>query len=194
MARAIMALWVASPIDRRQAAAIEGGMLVSLTPHPDTPSTAVERIEVEIGRQDDVLWLRFIVIGDVERVCWPVAAARSRAVELWKHTCFEAFVRTTDGYREYNFSPSNAWASYRFDGYRSGMRQANEHASVLRVDSTERAVTLQALFEPPEASVGPLALSAVIEDVDGGISYWALAHPPGKPDFHHPDSFVLELP
>ena len=27
----------------------------------------------------------------------------------------------------------------------------------------------------------------------GGISYWALAHPPGKPDFHHADGFALEL-
>src|SRR3546814_3736372 len=32
-----------------------------------------------------------------------------------------------------------------------------------------------------------LALSAVIEELDGTKSYWALAHPPGKPDFHHPD-------
>lgn len=37
-------------------------------------------------------------------------------------------------------------------------------------------------------------LSAVIEEADGTLSYWALAHPAGKPDFHHPDCFVLELP
>jgi hypothetical protein len=38
-----------------------------------------------------------------------------------------------------------------------------------------------------------LGLSAVIEENDGTISYWALKHLPGKPDFHHPDSFALEL-
>jgi hypothetical protein len=38
-----------------------------------------------------------------------------------------------------------------------------------------------------------MALSAVIEATDGTLSYWALAHPSDKPDFHHPDSFVLEL-
>jgi len=38
-----------------------------------------------------------------------------------------------------------------------------------------------------------LALSAVIEEIDGTKSYWALAHPPGKPDFHHPDCFTLTL-
>lgn len=39
-----------------------------------------------------------------------------------------------------------------------------------------------------------LGLSAVIEEKGGRKSYWALAHPPGKADFHHPDSFVCELP
>jgi len=40
---------------------------------------------------------------------------------------------------------------------------------------------------------GPHGLSAVIEDISGGTSYWALAHPPGKPDFHHADGFALEF-
>ncbi len=37
------------------------------------------------------------------------------------------------------------------------------------------------------------AITAVIEEADGTKSYWALAHPAEKPDFHHPDGFVLEL-
>ena len=45
------------------------------------------------------------------------------------------------------------------------------------------------------ASGDPLhiGLSAVIEEEGGRKSYWALAHPPGPPDFHHPDCFTLEL-
>ena len=38
-----------------------------------------------------------------------------------------------------------------------------------------------------------LALTAVVEDGSGRLSYWALRHAPGKPDFHHPDGFVLEF-
>jgi hypothetical protein len=38
-----------------------------------------------------------------------------------------------------------------------------------------------------------VALSAVIEDNRGMLSYWALKHPPGKPDFHHRDGFALEI-
>jgi len=44
-----------------------------------------------------------------------------------------------------------------------------------------------------EAPTREFALSAVIEDDDGAFSYWALRHPPGKPDFHHPDAFALML-
>src|ERR1700730_8219275 len=39
-----------------------------------------------------------------------------------------------------------------------------------------------------------IGLAAVIEDTSGHKSYWALAHPPGKADFHHSDSFALEFP
>jgi len=38
-----------------------------------------------------------------------------------------------------------------------------------------------------------LALSAIVEDDSGKLSYWALRHPPGEPDFHHPDAFALEI-
>jgi hypothetical protein len=37
------------------------------------------------------------------------------------------------------------------------------------------------------------ALAAVIEERDGAKSYWALAHPLGKPDFHDPNCFILDL-
>jgi hypothetical protein len=38
-----------------------------------------------------------------------------------------------------------------------------------------------------------VALSAVVEEENGTLSYWALRHAPGKADFHCPDGFVLEL-
>lgn len=52
------------------------------------------------------------------------------------------------------------------------------------------------LEDPEFFETGPwlVALSAVIEEAHGAVSYWALAHPSDKPDFHHPDSFILELP
>ena len=36
-----------------------------------------------------------------------------------------------------------------------------------------------------------LGLSCVVEGADGSKAYWALNHPPEKPDFHHDDCFAL---
>ena len=39
-----------------------------------------------------------------------------------------------------------------------------------------------------------MGLSAVIEEQGGVKSYWALAHPDAKPDFHAPACFAATLP
>ena len=46
------------------------------------------------------------------------------------------------------------------------------------------------MFGVPVALFG-VGFSAILEEEDGTISYWALAHAPGRPDFHHPDCFAL---
>jgi hypothetical protein len=48
--------------------------------------------------------------------------------------------------------------------------------------------------ELAEAGDWQLNISTIIEEANGRKSYWALAHPPGKADFHNPDCFVLHLP
>jgi hypothetical protein len=45
----------------------------------------------------------------------------------------------------------------------------------------------------PEAPIS-MSLTAVIEEQNGTKSYWALAHPPGDPNFHHPACFMATLP
>ncbi|HEV2364639.1 MAG TPA: hypothetical protein VGS12_10645 [Caulobacteraceae bacterium] len=103
-----------------------------------------------------------------------------------------------DGYLEFNFSPSSEWAAYRFDSYRSGMRAAGVPPPRLLFERVESTLALSALLElgGSVSSEGAwrVALSAVIEDTSGTLSYWALAHPAARPDFHHPEGFVLELP
>ena len=105
-----------------------------------------------------------------------------------------------EAYAEFNFAPSTLWAAYRFNRYRGGMTVAHEIATPeIDVRSTGGTFDLQAplelggLVNLPNDAVWRLGLSAVIEEANGRISYWALAHPPGKPDFHHADSFALEL-
>ena len=62
----------------------------------------------------------------------------------------------------------------------------------------ELEVLIAAAALPPTAAAARLqvGLAAVVEAadvVDGGHSYWALHHPASLPDFHHRDSFRLEL-
>ena len=143
------------------------------------------------------LILSYVVSGRTSDLRWPPVVAAERADELWRHTCFEAFVRPSTGsaYYEFNFSPSTQWAAYQFSGYRSGMRVATEiSAPRIEMRSDEATFTLQAALELDGLS-SPLhlGLSAVLEETNGHKSYWALAHPPGKPDFHHADCFTLEF-
>lgn len=137
-----------------------------------------------------------MVLGEVGRLKLPLAAPPVRTDELWRHTCFEAFAKAAGGeaYREFNFAPSGAWAAYSFQTYRQGMHIAED---VVAPNVTLRRgpgwLEVAALADVGERPLR-LGLSAVIEAADGRKSYWALRHPPEKPDFHHPDCFAVEIP
>lgn len=170
--------------------------------HPDSLCLAATHIEVEVARPRAAsLVLFFVVTGNISDIRMPSVAACARSDELWRNTCFEAFVRASPAgaYYEFNFAPSTQWAAYRFSSYRSGMRLAAEiSAPLIEVQSSPDCYTLQTslkldrLAGLPGNALWRLGLSAVIEDSSGRKSYWALAHPPGKPDFHHSDCFAHE--
>jgi hypothetical protein len=179
-------------------------MRLALHLHPDSPRPAARRIEAEVTRPSPGrLGLRYMVTGALGDVALPSSAAPDRTDGLWRHTCFEAFLRApgSETYCEFNFAPSTQWAAYRFDGYRRGMAPA-EGVAPPRIglrrtaDGFELEVVLaldRACGLPPDGALR-LGLSAVIQAPDGSVSLWALAHPPGKADFHHADSFALDLP
>jgi hypothetical protein len=176
-------------------------MRLELRPFSDTPAGPVLSISVEIGRPDPAtLRLRYLLEGEVARLAIPSVAAPQRTDELWRHTCFEAFLRPEPGeaYAELNFSPSTQWAAYAFTGYREGMAPAKIAAPGIDVAQTADALDLAVLLNLAGLNLRPgpcrLALSAVIEDATGAKSYWALAHAPGRPDFHHRSSFACQLP
>ncbi|MGB6349476.1 MAG: DOMON-like domain-containing protein [Pseudolabrys sp.] len=180
---------------------IDDGMR-QLLKHPDSCSSGAGNIEVEVTRPGvHSLLLSYIVTGKMSDVRMPPVTAAARCDGLWRHTCFEAFVRASSGeaYYEFNFAPSTQWAAYRFSSYRSGMCVAAEiSAPSIEVRSSPDRYTLQASLDLdslslPHEALWHLGLSAVIEDINGSKSYWALMHPAGKPDFHYADSFVHEL-
>ena len=171
----------------------------NLVCHPRTPSRSIDAIDVQVeSAANGILALTFVLQGDLATLRIPAERPRRRVDELWRHTCFEAFMKAGDGpgYREYNFSPSGEWAAYAFRNYRQAQVEANESAPVIRAHRSTQNLALEAevkLEPPPLTRSVRLGLSAVVETVDGRLSYWALRHPPGKPDFHHVDAFALKL-
>jgi hypothetical protein len=154
--------------------------------HPDTPARGVAGIIAVL----DGTRLRYRVEG-ADALCLPPAAAPERTDGLWRTTCFELFVQPAagTGYLEFNIAPSGQWAAYRFDGYRAGMRDL-DLAAPLQIRRSGDAWQVDL---PAPLPIGRVGLAAVIEELDGTRSYWALAHPPGAPDFHHPDCFAIDL-
>jgi hypothetical protein len=176
---------------------------VVLTAHASTPNGDVRSLAVQLRAEEpDILVFQYSLVANMSRVRVPLTGASARADALWKHTCFEAFVAAGDapGYHEFNFSPSLDWAIYRFSAYREGMSPAEigraPEISVRRGNDgleLKSAVRLGHLADLRDVRHLRIALAAVIEDDNGRLSYWALRHPPGKPDFHHPNGFELEV-
>jgi hypothetical protein len=166
-------------------------------------SDAIGGVDVRVrGTEPDTLIFQYVLRAKMARIRVPSAVSPARADNLWKHTCFEAFIAVTGvpGYHELNFSPSRRWALYTFSAYREGMSPTNVTVPpALELRSfddrleLDAAIRLPELVDPPAGRTLKLALTTVIEDDSGTLSYWALKHAPGKPDFHHPDGFVLEL-
>ena len=189
---------------------------LTLECHADTPAPAVRAVRARVGRgPGGVLAVSFLIEGDINRLRVPLGAggvpsgsASRRVDRLWEHTCCEIFIarKGLPAYHEFNFSPSGEWAAYAFERYRQGVPFASEpnaHAEDLDPHVTARCVAgqleLDAALRLDRLSPAHrdarllLALSAVVEERDGALSYWALRHPPGRPDFHHDFGYALEL-
>lgn len=171
--------------------------------HPQSANTAVLRIEASVARpRAGMLAVSYVLEGDLERLSIPPWTGSAIGARLWEHTCFELFIRKrdADAYDEFNFSPSGAWAGHRFERYRVGAPLiAPLPVPKIAMRRDEETLALEASIEAerlsPAYAEGPVdfGLSAVIEDLQGGLTYWALAHPPGKPDFHHAEAFAICL-
>ncbi|RST30823.1 DOMON-like domain-containing protein [Sphingomonas ginkgonis] len=178
-------------------------MRLELHSHPATPPAqpfavwANAEASAAFGESATLnLWFGVGAPADRFRIAAPSDDPQRRD-GLWRTTCFEAFLRDEAGaaYREWNFAPSGDWAAYDFSARREGMAQAAvASAPYLRVEDNLTWWGLGATIAIPSERRFALGLTAVIEEADGTISYWALAHGGEKPDFHDPACFVARLP
>jgi hypothetical protein len=177
-------------------------MQLNLIPHPKAPPTNPQlKLWANVDHASSLgpvattnVW--FGVGAPSGQFAIPESEEPGRRDELWKTTCFEAFLQPEGeaGYREWNFAPSGDWAAYDFSGYRQGMAPADVTEPYIRMEDNFTWWALGATIAVDAKQSWRLGLSAVLEEKDGTKSYWALAHcNPDKPDFHLADCFTAKL-
>jgi hypothetical protein len=176
---------------------------LNLVPHPANPPgdpslkvwATIDHAASLSAVASTNIW--FGIGAPAEHFVIPPLIEPARTDELWRTTCFEAFLKPLgeDKYREWNFAPSGAWAAYDFTRYREGMAEADVSAPpYIRMEDNFTWWTVGATIAVDADEQWELGLSAVLEEQDGTKSYWALAHPSDKPDFHAAGCFAARLP
>ncbi len=167
---------------------------------PFAPTLPQVQINGQIKRTGDRLSIDYQLRGDLaELAISPPAQFPTRQDDLWQQTCFEFFLglKGSPRYWEFNLSPAGNWNVYRFNDYRQGMqaeqaftelpfscdRQANAFMLSLELDLSAIVVPSQPL---------EVAVTTVVKQLNGELSYWALSHPGPEADFHRRDGFQLD--
>jgi hypothetical protein len=177
----------------------EHSFLLIPFPAPKIPNISITG---EISLQKNIVHLHYSLSGEIENILLPPASIiPSRKDELWKATCFEFFlaIKNQPQYWEFNMSPSGDWSVYHIDAYRRiGFREETSIQPLsfeVRKGTTEISlnglVDLHPILQP--GLILEFGITAIIQTKDGNETYWALAHPAPKADFHLRESFILEL-
>lgn len=174
-----------------------------LQKHPKSKESSVNAISVNlIAHTDKSMSVAYSAQGDIDRLFIPPRTAGECKDNLWRTTCFEMFVGHTNSttYWELNFSPSANWAAYKFTDYRQN-RQNEESFAInrLQMKQTKERFDLEVGFlfgalQDFDLTTVCFGFSAVMMDHHGNISYWALRHGDGPPDFHDNTCFSYMLP
>jgi len=171
----------------------------TLHPFPGQDSNGLT-IHGTIARTPQTITLSFVLQGNMADLVLPTTTERTRCDNLWQATCLEMFwaEEGAKNYWELNLAPNGAWNVYAFNDYRSGMRQEERVAApAIATTRTAESFSLTAELEiaPLHANNAPLrvGINAVLQHRDTRLSYWALAHPEEKPNFHTPQGFLLRL-
>lgn len=148
-----------------------------------------------VVESDEAIRLEFNWKDMQGQIILPTEPPAGRQHELWNQTCFEAFLRPKNGsgYFEINLSPTGAWNIYRFETYRAPQPPTEFlEAEVLEIKQTRESLSARIRLPGLDLSLIEASLCAILKLKNEKTSYWANRHSAHQPDFHHPDSFILE--
>ena len=178
----------------------------ALVPHPSSDAPTVTSVRAQLWQvAPRTLRLRYELQATAGGCEWPPpAAAPARRDGLWQHSCCELFLHAggTPEYLEYNLAPCGDWAAYAFAGYREraagSLQAALIAAPRIQAGSAGNGdlLWLEAEVELPVALLpgARAGLCVVVESAPAhALSYWALAHPRARPDFHDAAGHLLAI-
>jgi len=167
--------------------------------HPFEPRPELGGIELK-GKarwRGGVLQVSFELRTPGNSLSWPAPALPPvRRDGLWQSTCLEAFIAAEGEapYWEVNLAPNGNWNIYALSGYRENLQPVSGITS-LPYSLRRSEGALQQHFQldlnrwiQADQRV-EVSLTAVLEDRQQGLSYWAWKHSGHQPDFHLRDSF-----
>ena len=169
---------------------------------PFVLNTAPElEITGNISRKHNQLQIKYLLVGNLAAIVIPpLSKVPTRQYDLWEHTCLEFFLglKGFSKYWEFNLSPVGDWNIFRFANYRQGITEDLAFNSLpfnvwQQTDSCQLnlEVDLNQIIDPEENL--EIGITAVIENQEHQLSYWALIHSTSKADFHQRDSFIINL-
>ncbi len=178
--------------------------MMHLYPFQESPWTDLLKFSASAVRvNSNEIECEFIIAGSTELIELSAPAQnpskqRLRKDDLWKHTCFEAFLsedrKDSSPYFEMNCAPSGDWNVYALDSYRQGLRPAALSATLLVFQATTGQLHLKIGMTGEDLSrIKHLSLAAVIEFSDSSKSYFAAKHAGTVADFHLKESFTISL-
>jgi hypothetical protein len=173
----------------------------SLQPFPIFKSLPSIAITGNLDRRENLLAIDYSLVGNLENLSIPKPTQTpTRKHELWQETCLEFFlgVKNSPHYWEFNLSTTGDWNIYRFQDYRQGMEEEKKFSSLpFDVEKQADRLLLKLEFDlnkiVPEDKSLEISITAVVKQIDGEITYWALTHCGEKADFHRRDSFAIEI-
>jgi hypothetical protein len=166
----------------------------------DMPLPAVA-VTGQIERHGTDFSISYHLSGRLAELVIPAPAKEpARQWVLWESTCFEFFLAPQPSchYWEFNLSPAGHWNVFRLEDYRQGLREETAFTTLpclIQQHSDSVRLTLRLDLGPiiPADQSLEVGITAVLQHLDGRLSYWALSHPGPQPDFHRREGFVIKV-
>lgn len=175
----------------------------SLVPFDEQSAPQIS-INVELNQNDESLFLSYSIKEGLSLIDLGNSTPnKERLLKLWEKTCFEFFLKNEkDEYVEFNFSPSFEWNCFYFKQKGDALKEWElmnrpETQILLSLDHYFIVVELRKELFPKgffdKKTELSAAITSVIKDKKGKMSYWALAHADTRPNFHDFRSFLGSL-